>query len=185
MKDTTLCVNELLQVLSAGVVIRKNQSSETLKSVIQKLNPDSANLDIELKRLLTHMRRIGLIHKEKLSDSNIYLMLSAKGKKRLTSIKLNAISIPRPNKWDGRWRIVSFDIPRGMRSKRYELLRELHRLGFKKLLQSMWVFPFPCRKEVYELASSLGLQENVIHIEAKLDKKNDEYLKTQFVQLIK
>ena len=131
------------------------------------------------------MSRIGLIKREKLSDGNSYLILTAKGKKRLNSVILETIIIATPKKWDGRWRIVSFDIPRAMRRSRYELLRELHRLGFQKLQQSMWVHPFPCRNEVNQLAANLGLTESVIYLEAILEDEDTKHLKTQFSGILK
>lgn len=185
MYSTTQCVNELLQELSSGAVVQKNKLPDVLTGVLNKHTTNNINLDTELKRLLNHMRRVGLIQREKLSDGNTYIMLSVKGKKRLNSVKLNAITIPQPKKWDGRWRIVSFDIPRELRSRRYELLRELHRLGFAKLLESMWVFPFPCKSEMHQLASSLGLQGNIIYLEATLEKEKEELIKTHFLHLIK
>jgi DNA-binding transcriptional regulator PaaX len=88
-------------------------------------------------------------------------------------------------KWDGRWRVLSFDIPRDLRSKRYEYLRQLHRLGFEKVLQSMWVYPFPCEKELKKISTSLGLGEDIFYMEVTLDSENHEHLKKHFAYLLR
>lgn len=185
MNDTKALVNEMLKFLSAGVLINKNSYPKDFIKIISKNQINSANSNLELKRVLNHMSRIGLIKREKLTDGNTYIILTAKGKKRLNSVILETININTPKKWDGRWRIVSFDIPRAMRSSRYELLRELHRLGFQKLQQSMWVHPYACKSEVNQLATALGLKESLIYIEANFEAEESEYLKTQFSGIIK
>lgn len=185
MISTKLLVNDLLKLLSAGALINNNSYPKDLLKIISNTQINSANSKLELKRVLNHMSRIGLIKREKLSDGNVYLILTAKGKKRLNSVILETINIDTPKKWDGRWRIVSFDIPRAKRSSRYELLRELHRLGFQKLQQSMWVHPFPCKDVVNQLAASLGLIESVIYLEAILEDEEIKHLKTQFSGILK
>lgn len=185
MNSTSALVNNFLKALTAGIVLDKNKFPEDLIKLISESQSSSSNPSSEAKRVLTHMSRIGLIKREKLSDGTTYIILTAKGKKRLSSVILESIVISKPNKWDGKWRVVSFDIPRALRARRYELLRELHRLGFQKLHQSMWVHPFPCSNEVKQLATSLGLQNNVIYIEATLDEEQTNHLKTQFSGILK
>lgn len=185
VNSTKTLVNELLKFLSTGALINKNSYPKDLKNIISKNHIYPTNSGLELKRIFNHMSRIGLIKREKLSDGSIYIMLTAKGKKRLSSVILETVNISVQKKWDGKWRIVSFDIPRALRTRRYELLRELHRLGFQKLQQSMWVHPFPCKNEVDQLASSLGLIESVIYLEASIEDKDSKHLKTHFSEILK
>ncbi|HEY5551230.1 MAG TPA: hypothetical protein VIK52_05040 [Opitutaceae bacterium] len=46
-------------------------------------------------------------------------------------------------KWDGRWRLVLFDIPENQRTVRTRLSRGLRQLGFGYLQNSVWVSPDP------------------------------------------
>ncbi len=46
-------------------------------------------------------------------------------------------------KWDGRWRLVLFDIPESQRKVRARLCRGLHQLGFGYLQNSVWISPDP------------------------------------------
>ena len=54
-------------------------------------------------------------------------------------------------KWDGKWRIVVFDIAEEKRNKRDFLRRRLSWLGFRELQKSVWVFPYDVKKELEEL----------------------------------
>lgn len=45
--------------------------------------------------------------------------------------------------WDGRWRMVLFDVPEEHRSKRIRLQRQLRRAWFGYLQDSVWVSPDP------------------------------------------
>ncbi|HXG49697.1 MAG TPA: PaaX family transcriptional regulator C-terminal domain-containing protein [Methylomirabilota bacterium] len=49
--------------------------------------------------------------------------------------------------WDGRWRMVLFDIPVGRDSQRRRLRRYLHERGFGCLQGSVWVTPDPLEEE--------------------------------------
>jgi CRISPR/Cas system-associated endoribonuclease Cas2 len=43
---------------------------------------------------------------------------------------------------DGKWRIVSFDIPESLRNKRNSLRRIIKKLGFKQIQKSLWACPY-------------------------------------------
>jgi len=45
------------------------------------------------------------------------------------------------DKWDGKWRIVLFDVPESKRPVRDYLRGVLQRLGFREFQRSMWVWP--------------------------------------------
>lgn len=46
-------------------------------------------------------------------------------------------------KWDGRWRVLIFDIPEKERYKRDVLRKKMFELGLKKLQESVWIAPHP------------------------------------------
>ena len=48
--------------------------------------------------------------------------------------------------WDGKWRLVSFDIPQNFRGVRTALRRLLLRSGFKKAQGSVYIFPHHCKE---------------------------------------
>jgi len=81
--------------------------------------------------------------------------------------------------WDGRWRIVVFDIPEKMRRSRDVLRDKLERLGFYELQKSVFVFPYQCEDEINFIIEYFNLRQYVrTGILEKID--NDLHLKKIF-----
>lgn len=73
-----------------------------------------------------------------------FAQLTDRGHQAIEDILFEEYEIPEPAFWDGKWRIVMFDIPEKYRAKRDELRSFLKRIGFERLQQSVWVNPYPC-----------------------------------------
>lgn len=54
----------------------------------------------------------------------------------------------RKEEWDGKWRIVFFDIPEAQRKVRDDLRLELKKLGFGRWQRSAWATPFDIAEEL-------------------------------------
>ncbi len=59
--------------------------------------------------------------------------------------------------WDGKWRLVIFDIPEDCRDKRNQLRRLLKVNGFKKIQASVFINPFPFNREAISYLKKSGL----------------------------
>ena len=58
-----------------------------------------------------------------------------------------------PSKWDGRWRIVLFDVPESKRPMRDYLRAVLRRAGCYSLMRSMWISPYKLPSYIQQLLS--------------------------------
>jgi len=81
--------------------------------------------------------------------------------------------------WDGKWRVIVFDIPEQQKRKRETLRGVLRGAGFCFLQRSVWVTPYPCEEMVVLLKAAFALGNSVRcmtveHIE------NDKYLRRRF-----
>ncbi|MFA7253317.1 MAG: CRISPR-associated endonuclease Cas2 [Patescibacteria group bacterium] len=81
--------------------------------------------------------------------------------------------------WDGKYRLVSFDIPETKRANRNNFRRAIKRIGFKQVQKSLWV----CDRNVGELveiiAAEYKIEEYVAYFIA--DKSNvDRYISSIF-----
>ena len=171
--STTSKVNTLLKFFAGGAVLSVGFVAPNAVQLLdtkyfKSKKSNSAAETEEYKRLLRHMKRLKLINIEKLADGKSYVTLTDAGVDRLKEASLEDIEIPPAKSWDGKWRIVSFDIPAAQRHERYTFLHHLHRLGFVRSLQSMWVYPFECAKEVHELAVACGVSKHVLIITGEL-----------------
>ena len=70
-------------------------------------------------------------------------------------------------RWDGRWRLVLFDLPESQGSARDRLRHYLRRRGFGYLQNSVWISPNPLEEEKAILAGSHVNVESLIFLEAR------------------
>ncbi len=106
--------------------------------------------------------------------------LTEKGKKIVKRIQFYDMKIDDPEKWDGKWRIVIFDIPeRKGRYGRDAMRQKLQKMGFYQFQKSVWAYPHPCEKEIQLLCEVLGVNPFVNIITAQ-EIYNDGGLKKHF-----
>jgi len=75
--------------------------------------------------------------------------LTPKG--RIEIIKIILWKKLQNKKWDGKWRVIIFDIPEMSRRDRDFLRRELKWIGFIELQKSVWIFPYDMERELMAL----------------------------------
>lgn len=83
-----------------------------------------------------------------------FLYLTAKGELERLVTKMG---VNKQAKWDGKWRMVVFDIPEDAREKRDQLRSLLKRQGFVKLQASVFVNPYPLNREALDFLKFSGL----------------------------
>ena len=90
------------------------------------------------------------------------LSISVSGKelfRRAVSVKQTV----RKKVWDGKWRVVIFDVPQRFAYLRTELRAVLKRAGFHMLQKSVWVFPHDCRHLSDLLSEDKRLRGHVLY----------------------
>ncbi len=108
-----------------------------------------------------------------------YIELTPKGEALLDLYENNKLSITKPKKWDGKYRIVMFDIKEYKRSIRNEIRVWLQQLGFVRLQNSVWVYPYECREIVALLKTRYKVGRDVLYIITE-EIENDSWLKRRF-----
>lgn len=105
-----------------------------------------------------------------------FIKLTQKGQLKLLLQKADA---RRASKWDGKWRLLVFDIPEGSRKKRNLLRRLLKESGFKKLQASVFINPWPLNREAIIYLKETGLM-GYIRILRVDEMDDDRILRKQF-----
>lgn len=126
-----------------------------------------------------YYRRKGFIAVEQ-SGHEVAVSLTPLGKEFAGKYQIDELEIVRPKHWDGKWRIIIFDIPHELRMLRNAFRNKLRELGFYGLQKSVWVCPFECRKEVQLLREFLGLDSRHIRIIEASKIEDDVYLRKIF-----
>lgn len=123
------------------------------------------------------LRNRGLMVGER-QKGRLVFTLSPEGEKLAKNLKLK-LGFAKPRSWDGRWRVLIFDIPEKVRGKRDLFRKELQEFGFYPLQKSVLVYPYSLPQEFFELWSDLNFGKDVFVFEAaKLE--NDEELRRYF-----
>lgn len=91
-----------------------------------------------------------------------YIELTKKGRKHLSRLSLRKIKIKRPKKWDGKWRVVIFDVPEKQQYQRDVIRSKLKSLGFQRIQKSVYVYPFECTKEIEVISKRLYIERYVL-----------------------
>ncbi|MEK9194414.1 MAG: hypothetical protein AAB884_01240 [Patescibacteria group bacterium] len=76
--------------------------------------------------------------------------------------KLENIRINKPKKWDGRWRLVMFDVSDRQKTARDALRTKLKQLEFYPIQKSVFITPYPCENEVDFISSMFNVRNNVL-----------------------
>jgi phenylacetic acid degradation operon negative regulatory protein len=106
------------------------------------------------------------------------LVITQLGKKYLTKRKINNIEIKK-TKWDGKWRLVTFDIPEDFKNARHIFRKKLEQLGFFHFQRSVFILPYPCEKELSRLSEYLKIN-TFVHILTTERFVNDKKLVKTF-----
>lgn len=133
---------------------------------------DIARINQELKRL--HKR--GLIEIIKRKNGIVAVTLTKEGKRKLARYQIDLLEIEKPKKWDGKWRIIIFDIPVKKNIARELLRRKMKNLGFYKLQASVFVYPFPCYEVVKFLRDYFGVSSEVEYLEVESLESQDKLI---------
>lgn len=103
------------------------------------------------------------------------IMLSEKGKSYLEREAINRLKPKRLSKWDGKWRIVMFDVPNGKKSARDAFAAILKRFEFERLQKSVFISPHPCEEELEIVADYLGISDNIDIVIAQSFGREERY----------
>ena len=121
---------------------------------------DKRSREREVRRLLSYMKAQKL-----LTENYRYgLIITKRGRKRLTDAEFNNLKVKTPAKWDQVWRLVFYDIPEKHKTGRNALTMKLRELGFYQLQRSAWIHPFPCKNTIKTIAVTYGLEQYVSYI---------------------
>jgi len=125
-------------------------------------------------------------------EREVYYEITEKGEKVIDEFLKPLKS---SGKWDGRWRLVMFDVPESKRGLRDRLRRELTKLGMGTLQESVWISPNDIKKEIeklaekhllsaeikfFEVSQNTNLDKSIIEKSWNLPDLYDDYKKFNF-----
>ena len=97
-------------------------------------------------------------------DERGYLRLSPKGEAKLRQLELHNYQLKKPKRWDMKWRLLIFDIPERRRYTREKVRNTLQMIGFERLQDSAWVYPYDCEDLVTLLKVDFKIGKDLLYI---------------------
>ena len=121
----------------------------------------------------------GFITFEKTSRGT-FIRLTKRGEEKLRNFDLKKVTPHRKRKkWDKKWRIVIFDVPEKRKVIRNKLRMSLMGIGFLRLQNSVWVYPYDCEDLMMMLKADFKIGKDALYVIA--DKiENDAVVRRHF-----
>lgn len=145
----------------------------------------------QARGVLAKLKSYGWATKKNINGEDCYV-ITAKGEREFDRILKN---LRETGKWDGRWRLVIFNVPEKNRDLRDRIRRALSRLGMGILQPSVWISPKDIKNDIenirhqlhlentlkfFEVSRNSSLDKTIIEKSWKLNDLEDEYKKFNF-----
>jgi len=138
--------NLILRTLAVGGILSVALVAPKTLTLLKKLDRSAANRKNLYRRItqaITDLEYAGLV-KTSGQRGKRNVTLTEKGRDAIKTIYTSEYRIPEPAFWDGKWRVVMFDIREKRRKSRSQLRLLLAGAGFLRLQDSVWIYPYPC-----------------------------------------
>lgn len=126
-----------------------------------------------------YLKNSGMISME-YRGKQLYISLTEEGKQRVKKYWIDDLQIKKPEKWDGKWRIMIFDVKDKQKIKREALRGKIKELGLYQLQKSVWVCPYSFEKEAGILREFFGFDLEEMKLIVALEIENDEAIRRYF-----
>ena len=121
---------------------------------------------------LHDLQKQGYIQK-RIKNNQSFFHLTPRGKMQaLKYLQLERLKI---KKWDGRWRVIIFDIPESLKKWREYLRVTLKNLGFYKLQESVYITPYPVTGELDQYLKEWNLRKYFRYLTVSEIDNEDEF----------
>ncbi|MEK7065850.1 MAG: hypothetical protein AAB938_00685 [Patescibacteria group bacterium] len=161
-KRTGHIQQKVLLLLVGGLTLGLTRSPRQYFRVAKAMHAAWQEIDRKaLGQSVNSMERSGMAKAVRGKHGAYTLALSDEGRRCALNARLNIVAIEKPARWDGRWRIVMFDIPERLGNVRSAFRIRLRKLGFCELQKSVFIFPYYCVKEIDYIARFFNVQKYI------------------------
>lgn len=128
---------------------------------------------------IQYLKRRGLIEPF-VEGKERYIEITPIGLEKVKEFNFDRIRVKRPKLWDGKWRVVFFDIPNKHKSSRDLFRRKIISIGFQKIQESVYVYPFECSNEIRQISESLLVENFVLLMVSNIIQGEDTIIENFF-----
>lgn len=132
---------EILESISAGDVLIGFLCSARSTRQMYKIAYERARARYHTRKVIDSLVENGYA----MQDGDT-LTITETGRNALESTIQRTHASIQSKEWDGKWRVVAYDVPAEFNKLRDQVRYILKRAGFHKLHHSVWVFPHDCNE---------------------------------------
>lgn len=103
--------------------------------------------------------------------------LTDKGASTLRALEVRDYKFNIPKRWDGKWRVLMFDIPERRKKTREKIRLTLSEIGFIRLQDSVWVYPYDCEDLLALIKIDLQIGKDLVYLIAEEIEGENSLLK--------
>jgi CRISPR-associated endonuclease Cas2 len=180
IRMTKIQTGILTAVYAAGILSVALLAPNVL-SVMQSASKKSGLYDrvTRGKKQSINISRKRLIEAGLLVYENGFLRLTKEGEKRMHEFEARNFSLDKPRKWDGKWRVLIFDIKETRKAIRDKMRYILRSIGFIRLQNSVWVYPYDREDLVTMFKADMEIGKDLLYL--IVDKlENDNHVRSHF-----
>jgi len=171
---------KILLLLLGGLTIGLSGSPRQAFKIVHAMQNDWKKIDeATLRRSIRSLYGDKLVSAQQNTDGTQTLVLLDKGEKWALTYKMEEMVIPTQEQWDGKWRIVMFDIPERFKKARDLFRIQLRSMGFLELQRSVFIHPYPCIDEIEYITQHYHIGKYIRFVIAE-SIDNEKYMKKQF-----
>ncbi len=157
----------LLSAVAVAGVLTIAVTAPNMFSIFGKRKQFFRYSDKQIRNATYGLKRRKLIEVIKENNGEATIRLNYKEGAKIKKFFFDILSVPKPGKWDTKWRIIIFDVPVKFNKARMAMVFKLKEMGFYKLQKSVWVYPFPCEDEVLFVANFFKIEKFIEIITAE------------------
>ena len=167
---------EILLRLALGGMVLVCFVMPGMAHVLRLFQPHTNKDRAKIRRSFRNLRDRKLVNLYQKGGHDV-LEITKLGKRQLLRYKLDGMQIKKPPRWDKKWRIIMFDIPKRKEGARIAFKDILRKLELEQYQKSVYITPYPCEDEVDFVKESLGLGDSIRYITATQIADEEVFLK--------
>lgn len=144
--------------------------------VLKLLPPSFSRTPSRINRTFYQLRAAGFIEVRQIEGKKV-VRLTDKGRAKLERVSTG--DKKRPRRWDGRWRVVIYDIGENRKDLRHKARAFVQTYGFERLQDSVWVYPYDCEEVITLLKADLKIGKDILYMIVE-SIENDAEIRRRF-----
>lgn len=131
----------------------------------------------KLRQSMRYLKSRGYVHILSDSPDGMKVEITRAGEKIVKHVDVTALKLPSPVVWDGKWRVIVFDVPNYKSKNRAAFREKIKELGFQLVQKSVWVYPHESREAIMILRKFYDIENYVTYLETTHSEDEDRWLR--------